>query len=174
LCTCLALSVLAPKQIEKYMDSIHKESSDLVDRLIESTGKEGSTNPIKALELNSMNVIFSASFGRKFDTLDDPEFIELSDIAETSLKYAGTENDLANFLPIISIFDYFAGTQVKLKKFIKTRRDPIYRNLIKEASERDGQNLIKSLDEDGFNLTADEKLVFMCKYYLQCIGFLKY
>jgi GTP-binding protein EngB required for normal cell division len=148
------------------MGSIHKESQDLVSRLIESSQKEGATNPLKYFELNSMNVISLACFGRKFDAVDDPEFIDLSDMVETSIKYAGIENDLANFLPLVSVFDYFAGTQVKMKRFIKKHRDPMYLRLIKEAKVREGPNVVKSLKANGFDFTDDENIVFICKFIL--------
>lgn len=158
------LSVLGPKHIHKYMDTIIQESEDLVSRFIESTEKEGATNPFKHLELNSLNVVFSAAYGRKFDSVDDQEFIQLSTMIEKSMKFAGLENDLANFLPIISIVDYFAGSQVKQKNFIKYERDPVYRNLIKEARASKVPNVVKSLKENGFNLTEDQTLVFTSKF----------
>lgn len=146
------------------MDSICEESARLVDGFIKSTEKHGSTNPTKYLELNSMNVMFATGYGRKFDSVEDPEFIDLSDIVETSLKFAGLENDMANFLPIASVFDYVAGTQSKMAKFAQTRLDPVFRKLIKAATEAEGPNLVKSLkEEDGSELSDDELRVFMCK-----------
>jgi hypothetical protein len=155
--------VIAPKQIENYMDSIQKEARDLVSRFIASTERDGSINPLKYLELNSLNVIFNLSFGRKFDSVDDPEFKELTEVIETTMKYGGVENDMSTFLPIFSIVDYFSGLQAKMRNFIVTRRDPAFRKLIREASKMESPNLIKSLDEDGFNMTEDDKVVFMCK-----------
>ncbi|KAG2196313.1 hypothetical protein INT47_009308 [Mucor saturninus] len=154
------LSVLGPKHIEKYMDSIIEESENLVTRFIETTEKEGATDPFKHLELNSLNVVFSATFGRKFDSVHDKEFINLSTMIETSMKFAGLENDLANFLPVVSVIDYFAGTQAKQKSFIKNRRNPVYRKLIEEARASTSPNVIKSLKENGFNLSEDDTLVF--------------
>lgn len=113
-----------------------------------------------------MNVIFMAGFGRRFESVNDPEFVKLSEMVEYGMKLAGLENDLANFLPIISIVDYFAGTQLKMKQFVKTKRDPVYKQLIEEAATREGPNLVKSLAEDGFDLSDDEKIVFMCMYII--------
>lgn len=160
------LSILGPKHIEKYMDSIIEESENLVSRFIETTEKEGAANPFKHLELNSLNVVFSAAFGRKFDSVHDKEFINLSTMIETSMKFAGLENDLANFLPVVSIIDYFAGTQAKQMSFIKNERDPAYRKLIAEARTSKNPNVIKSLKENGFNLSEDETLVFTSKFVI--------
>lgn len=137
-----------------------QEAQDLVGRLMASTEKEGSTDPLKYLELNSMNVIFSLGFGRKFNSVDDPEFQELSELVETSMKYAGMDSDLASFLPIVSIFDFFNGTVSKMKNFVTNERDPIFRRLVQEAIEKEGPNLVKSLD-DGHDMSEDEKIVFM-------------
>lgn len=146
------------------MKSIEQESYDLVSRLIESSETEGGTDPLKYLELNSMNVMFLACFGRKFNDIKDPEFVRLSSMIEQSMKYAGIENDLANFLPILSIVDYFAGSQATQKKFIKTQRDPVYRQLVEEALTREGPNVFKSLAENGLDFTEDEKIVLACKH----------
>lgn len=158
-----ALSILAPKHIDKYTSSISEESARLVNGLLESTAKDGATDPAKYLELNSMNVVYSAAFGRKYESIQDPDFIELSEIIEDSMKLAGIENDLANFLPIVSIVDYFAGTQVKMKHFVKTKVEPTFRKLIREAAQREGSNLVKSLDENGLELSEGEKRVFFCR-----------
>jgi hypothetical protein len=163
----IALSVVAPKQIENYMESIQKEACDLVSRLIASTEKEGSIDPIKFLELNSLNVIFNLGFGRKFDSVDDPEFKEITEIIELGMKYSGLENDMATFLPVFSIVDYFSSSQATMRNFVKNIRNPAFRKLIREASKKEGPNLIKSLDNEGYDMTEDEKVVFMSKY-LSC------
>lgn len=76
-----ALSVLAPKLIEKnYMDAIRKESSEFVKRLINATEINGSADPLKYLELLTLNVIFNAGFGRSFNSIDDPEFRSLAEM----------------------------------------------------------------------------------------------
>lgn len=65
--------------IEKnYMDSIRKESSDFANRLISATETKGSVYPLKYLELLTLNVIFNAGFGRRFDNVDNPEFRSLA------------------------------------------------------------------------------------------------
>lgn len=143
------------------MDSIHKESEDLVSRLMQSTKDEGEVNPFKFLELNSMNIILTAAFGKRFDSVQDPEFYKTATMIETGMKFGGLENDLPNFLPVISIIDYLAGTQAKQRHYLKHERDPIYTKLIKDATTRDGPNVIKSLVENGFHFTDEEKLVLM-------------
>ncbi|CAO3656437.1 unnamed protein product [Mucor hiemalis] len=155
------LSVLAPKQIETYMDSIHEKADTLVSQLIESTDGGQGVTPRMNLELYSLNVIASACFGKKYESIHDPQFIKLAELIVESMKYAGLENDLPNFLPAFAIFDYFAGTQEKMKQFIKTRRDPMCKELIEFAMEQEGPNVVKSFQENGFNLSQDDLTVMM-------------
>lgn len=166
------MTVLAPRLItDNYIDSIKKEAHDLVSRFIESSNEsEGGIYPLKYLELNSMNVITSACFGKKYDSINDPEFINLSEVVEITMKLGGIDNDLPNFLPIVKIFDYFAGTKEKMEKFIKTRRDPTFKKHIQEAFACEGPNVMKSLEENGFHFTEDQKLVLAGKVteYITC------
>ncbi|CEP14774.1 hypothetical protein [Parasitella parasitica] len=157
-----ALSVLAPKLVEKnYMNLIRKESSELVKRLINATDVHGSANPLKYLELFTLNVIFNVGVGRSFNNVNDPEFRKLADMVEETMKLAGLDNDLPNFLPALSIIDYFVGTQVKMKNFINNKRNPVYKELITEAFKKEGPNVIKSLEENGFEMDEEEILVFL-------------
>ncbi|CEP19556.1 hypothetical protein [Parasitella parasitica] len=156
-----ALSVLAPKQIKKYIESIHQETSDLVDRLLESTEKNGFTDPYKFNELCFLNVVFNVAFGRRFESVDDPEFLHVINMIETSMKFLSLEKDKPNFLPIVSIIDYFAGTEAKMKHFTDTVRNPAFERFIKEALEKEGPNVVKSLQEDGFDLPDEDRLVLL-------------
>ncbi|RCH93775.1 cytochrome P450 1 sub A member 2, partial [Rhizopus stolonifer] len=143
-----------------FAPNIKEESTNLVTRLIEATEKYGSVDPLKNLELNAMNVILEATFGKRFKSVDDPEFRKLSEIVELSMKYAGLENDLSNFLPIISFVDNYTGRQYKWRKFMTTERNPAYEELIKQAMLKDSPNLMNALEENGYPMTMDEKIVF--------------
>ncbi|EPB82552.1 hypothetical protein HMPREF1544_10714 [Mucor circinelloides 1006PhL] len=157
-----ALSVLAPKMIEKnYMDSIRKESFELAKRLIKVTEINGNVDPLKYLELLTLNVIFNAGFGRSFDSIDDPEFRSLANVVEVTMKLAALKNDLPSFLPALSIVDYFFGTEAKMKSFINNERNPTYRKLIREAFKKEGPNVIKSIGENGYVMDEDDMVVFM-------------
>lgn len=154
--------MLAPKQIEKYMDSIHEKADTLVSQLIESSKMSQGITPRMHLELYSLNVIAGACFGKKFESIHDPQFEELAELIVASMKYAGLENDLPNFLPAFAIFDYFAGTQEKMRQFVKTRRDPICKELIEFALQKEGPNVVKSFKENGFDLSEEDLIVMMC------------
>ncbi|KAK4514192.1 uncharacterized protein ATC70_001779 [Mucor velutinosus] len=158
-----ALSVLAPKQIKNYLDSIYRETSDLTTRLLESTKKNGYTDPYKHNELCFLNVVFKIVYGKRFDAVDDAEFLQVIDMIETSMTFLALEKDMPDFLPIVAVFDYFAGTQAKMKHFTDTIRNPAFTRFVKEALLRDGPNVVKSLKEDGFDLPDEDILVLLDK-----------
>jgi hypothetical protein len=143
------------------MDTIHKESRFLVDSLITATEKEGSVDPLKYLELNSLNVICAAVFGQRFDSIYDPEYEKTTYLVKAGIKFCGYEDDLGNFLPIISIFDRFFGKQAKMRQYI-SERNAVFHKLIEQAKLKEGNNLVKLLEENKYGLTEDDMLVLMC------------
>ena len=148
-------------QMEKFMNNVEEESVDFAKRLISATEQNESIDPIKFLELNSMNVIFQALFGRKFDSIQDPEFCKLSEMVERSAGYAGLDQDLPNFLPILSLFKSVFNKTKQWARYVNEERDPAFKKLIEEAYEQEGPNVVKMLDE--FDMDLEEKIIFMCK-----------
>lgn len=159
----VVLSVIAPKNVDNiFIDMIKVETTALVERLITSSAaSKGGVDSFKHLHLNSMNIVFSSAFGKQYKGIDDPEFDELSDVINELISLGSLESDLANFLPIFSLLDYFLGKRAYIMDFFDNKRNPLYRNLIREASNKEGNNLVKLLDE--FELTEDDKLVTLCK-----------
>ena len=145
------------------MGSIKQEAIDLVTRLLESTAKAGFTEPIKYLELNSINVVFQSCFGRKFDSIDDPEFLHAVDLVERTMFYAAPQQDVAVFLPVMKLFKVFGTSDAKMESFILNERDPEYKRYIAEAEECKEPNIVKSLKETGYNFTEDGRLALMGK-----------
>jgi hypothetical protein len=167
------LAVLAPNKIENYMEDIIRESGDLVNRLMAVTEQEGSVYPLKHLELNSMNIVFKAGIGRRFDSVDNSEFHQVSNLVQRAMKFAGTEDDMANFLPVFSMLDYFSGIQLKMRKFMDDEYTPKFRSMVREAEASRENNIVKSILEEGFEMTEEEKICFMCNVFLLC-HFLEY
>ncbi|KAG2204138.1 hypothetical protein INT47_011621 [Mucor saturninus] len=153
------LSILAPKVVDKnYIKPIQSEAAALVDRLIEYSKKENGVDPTVHLHLNSMNTICRAAFGKHY-SFDDPEFKTMSHVMERSMAFGALEQDLPNFLPILTVVDYFTGKHAMMKDFINSERNPLYRKLIAEALETPGPNFVKSLDE--FTFSEEERLVII-------------
>lgn len=158
----MVASSLSPKLVDtEYMSLIEEEATKLVDRLIAYSEAENGVNPNKHLHLNSLNIVFTVGFGKRYACIEDPQFFHLSECIERTMSLGSLENDLASFIPAYSIVDYFAGSETVMRNFIENERNPIYRELMKEGLTREGPNVVKSLEE--FDITADEKLVIMCK-----------
>lgn len=126
------------------------------------TVSNGSIDPLKYLELYSLNIIFSSCFGREFCSVDDPEFIELIELINTSLGFAGLEHDLPNFLPALSFVDSLTGIQGKMEKFIRGQVNPMVRKFIQEANANDKPTIVRSFKDNGYNFSEEEMNVLMC------------
>ncbi|KAG2204058.1 hypothetical protein INT47_007052 [Mucor saturninus] len=151
------LSIIAPKVVDKnYIKPIQSEAAALVDRLIEYSKKENGVDPTVHLHLNSLNTICRAAFGKHY-SFEDPEFKTMSHIIERTVVMGAMEQDIPNFIPIMTVVDYFSGKHATMKNFINNERNPLYRKLIAEALERPGTNFVKSLDK--FNFTVEERIV---------------
>lgn len=172
------MTVLAPKNIDKFEDAIVSETEYLASMLLKATLAKGSVDPRKHFELTSTNVIYSTCFGSRFTAITDPKFYALSEMGKENMVLAGFQHDLPNFLPFLSFVDRFIGTEAKMRHHIDTKRDPTYRQLIKEARLMQGPNLVKSIDESSFDMTDDELLVFTCKLevvaYVQVFDFIAF
>ncbi|KAL9545710.1 hypothetical protein MBANPS3_007016 [Mucor bainieri] len=161
-----ALTVLAPKNINNFEDAIVHETQYLVDMLLETSLEKGSVDPMKHFELASTNIIYSTCFGSRFTSVTDPKFYALAEMNKENMVLAGFQNDLPNFLPFLSFVDKLMGVQAKMRHHIDSKRDPAYRQLIKEARAMEGPNLVKSIDESQFDMTDDELLVFTSDFIL--------
>jgi hypothetical protein len=139
------------------MDTIHRESRNLVDSLISCTENDGSVYPLKYLELNSLNVICAASFGRRYDSIYDPEYEKMASLVNQGIKFAEYGDDFV----FTSVFDFILRRQAKIRDYM-SKRNATFRQLIRQATLREGTNLIKSLEENDCGLSEDDTLVLMC------------
>ncbi|KAG2236928.1 cytochrome P450 [Thamnidium elegans] len=155
----IASAAFAPKQIEKYMDFIYQESDQLANNLIEGTEKESSVCPFDYLDLFSMNIATKINFGKRFESLQDPDYITMSEINKSSVILAGSAKNTCDFFPAFSVIDFFSGKKFRAKQFIKLHHNTFYRYMIQEARLREGTNLIKVLDENNCDSTEDERIV---------------
>lgn len=144
------------------MVPINREAVDLAERLIQYSKKEGGgVNPTIHLHLNSMNIIYMSSFGKRFESVEDAEFRSISAVILKQLSLAGPEHDMASFFPILAIVEYFTGKTKKMKDFINNERDPLFKTLIAEALRKKETNLVQELEKFDFDEKA--KLVIMSK-----------
>lgn len=145
------------------MIPIKREAVDLTDRLIKYSERENGIDPLEHLHLNSMNIIFSSAFGKRFDSIENEEFRSVSDTILKSIGVAGPEHDLSAYFPILSIVESLTGKLKMMRDFIDNERDPLFIKFIKEALTKEDNNLIKQLEK--YNFDEKNKVVIMCKYF---------
>lgn len=146
------------------MTSIQNQAKKLVDTLMDTSDKtKAGIFPFKDLQLYVMNTVTLIAFGRTFPTRDDRTFIEISETIDEGFKLSGVDYDLANYLPVFTIYDYFKGVRKILSQYLIEKRNPVFGSLIKEAHYTDGPNLVKYLDDHGHGLSKEETMVIFCK-----------
>jgi cytochrome P450 len=143
------------------MDLIEQGSSDLVDRLIKATKADGSVNPTKNLELYSLSIISKVTLGKKFESVEDPDFKKTSYIIEEGIKMAGPDYDMPNFLPIFGPLNYYLGVEKKMRDFVKNERDVYFGKYIEESRNNKVENIITALLYDGETFDKEEVLVII-------------
>ncbi|KAI8880335.1 cytochrome P450 [Backusella circina FSU 941] len=156
------LEILSPKNVTKYNDFIELEACKLVERLMHESEKSNGVDPHKLLALNALNVICHVSFGKNYESVDDPEYNKILYMIEQGLHYAGSSSDIPKFFPFLSFLHKYLGVEKKMTDFIKNIRDPLMEKLIKEARfNNDAPNIIRSIEEDYSFLDHDQKTVML-------------
>ncbi|KAI8879367.1 cytochrome P450, partial [Backusella circina FSU 941] len=156
------LSVLAPKQVDKYLDKIEFEASELIERLVLATGMDGSVDPASDLQMLSLNVISHVTVGKRYNSKEDPEFKSICAMIKNLIKHGAFEKDLPQFLPALSFLTTVSNVEESFIDFVKNERDPIIKKLIDEATVTSEINIMKILDSESFHITPIEKLVLLC------------
>ncbi|KAI9493660.1 cytochrome P450 [Zychaea mexicana] len=161
-----ALDVLAPKNINKFGPILEREADFIVEHLLKTTEEKGSIDVVKPLQFATMNFLFVTCLGMRATHVKDPLFVDVVSVIDRNMKMCGVAEDTAWFLPILSVLDFVLRKEAKQKAFIKEKRDPLFRRLIKEALESDRDSLVKSLyalkdetnllDDDGIMVTINE------------------
>ncbi|KAI9477137.1 cytochrome P450 [Zychaea mexicana] len=157
----LALDILAPKFVDQFADVISKETEIAAETLIKATQTAGSINPLKTLQLATLNVIMLTCFAERLPSTDDSMFRTLVDLAERTLKYAGLLGDIGAFFPSLKWIDKLSGRQGKLKAFVKEFRDEPLGILIERARKTPKDCLVKTIDNMKEKLHLDELDVTM-------------
>ena len=114
-----------------------------------------------------MNVVLTTALGKRATSLQDPLFKKIIHVVDTGMKWAGAAEDMSTFLPVVAIFDVIFRKERRMNEFIETKRNPLFRGLIKEARESNVDCLLKSLYErkEQYDLDDDAILVTISKYY---------
>ncbi|KAI8971194.1 cytochrome P450 [Pilobolus umbonatus] len=157
-----ALSILAPNKLKIYASSFDKASDSLVERLIYHSEKEGGILPRPHLEFNTLNFISMSLFGKLYDSMEDPEFIEVANVPRLMAQLLDKRQDISTVLPILSPLKLFNDSGANMKRFVDDIRDPLLLRLIDAAVKRDGHNLVKEIRAGDFGMDATDEVVFFC------------
>ncbi|KAG2216838.1 hypothetical protein INT45_009464 [Circinella minor] len=141
------LQILSPRNREQ-LDKFHGPEADLlIETFIDTTTKDGSVALDGPLHFTALNVIFSAGFGRRAESLDDPLFKEVHYLMEqTGLRSSPTE-EISTFLPIMTVLDILLQKKKDMKRFIYKERNPAFKRYIEKAIEDNVDCFAKSLLE---------------------------
>ncbi|KAI7864069.1 hypothetical protein BDF14DRAFT_1272458 [Spinellus fusiger] len=136
-------SYLSRTALEKLEDALQFEASCFIDRLI----KDGSTGeglcPSKDIALMSLNTVLKVCFGNRISSKDDPLFMDIINIINQSMLFGGLGENIDTFIPALRFITYFKGNDKKGRYLMENVRNPLYRELIKQALERDEDCLAK-------------------------------
>jgi hypothetical protein len=140
---------------------IEEQADYMINTLLDSSKKSGPIFPAKNLHLYSLNIICQVLFSKKFTSVDDPEFLDISDLVDTIVKLGGPDRNLPTFFPILKIFKFLSKTENQLIDIVKNRRDPTLLELRRHALQSDAPNIVKSLEEDGAPFNIEDILVIL-------------
>ncbi|KAI8885219.1 cytochrome P450 [Backusella circina FSU 941] len=157
----VVLNSLGQKAVENYSELIGSKANEMVESLIRETKANGSVNPSETLEFYSLSIISKIALGKKFESLDDPNFKKTRFIMAKSTKLCGFEYDLPNFLPIFRPLFYYLGVEKKMKEFIENERDVVFGKYITETRDNKLDNIITALVNDSDNFDEDDILAII-------------
>ncbi|KAI9262141.1 cytochrome P450 [Phascolomyces articulosus] len=158
------LTVLAPKMVDKFRDVIEREVDYLVDNLASNSDPIKGLNPVKYLQLASLNLILTTMFGKRAKTIDDELFTHLVKYVEDSVAYGSPANDIGTFVPAMKFLDLFTGSKKRLEgERLLSLRANSFKKLIMEAKNSSEKSFIKTLYEikDEHDLDDDDIMVTM-------------
>ncbi|KAI8890613.1 cytochrome P450 [Backusella circina FSU 941] len=151
----------SPKKVDQFTYLIEEQATYMIDTLLESSKKNGPIFPAKNLHLFSLNIICQIAFSKKFKSVDDPEFLDISDLVETMIKLGGPDRNLPAFFPALKIFKFLSKSENQLVDLVRNRRDPTLLELRRHALQSDTPNIVKSLEEDGTPFNIEDILVIL-------------
>ncbi|KAI8139433.1 cytochrome P450 [Fennellomyces sp. T-0311] len=156
-----ALSVLSPKNVEQFSPIHQHEADQLIQSLVEACTDDKSVNPLHLLQRTSLNYVLQTGFGMRIASEEDQLFKDIIQFIDEGLIIGAPHNDLGGFLPVLSFVDVLLGRDKMFKKYISTRRDPLFRQLIQQAANSDQDCLFKRLiqQQTELGLDSDDLLV---------------
>ncbi|ORZ14120.1 cytochrome P450 [Absidia repens] len=157
-----ALAVLAPQRVNDLTDVSLYEADNLVEQLLERTALYGHVDPSTILQAASLNVVLLTCFGKRVESVEDPLFKDIMNFVIPTVKHAGSEGSLSQFLPIFGLVDALVGKKRVFADFVSKVRDPLFARLIKDALSGDKDCYVKRFEE--YDLDETDLIVIMSDF----------
>lgn len=112
-----------------------------------------------------MNVFMSVAFARRYDSTDDPDFIDGEGILDECFPLLGVAGDPGSFVSFLKWIPWVAKSNHSMNKSIQ-RRDAFFRRFIEHSlNETTSHCLVKALYSirDKYQLDYDDILVTLSK-----------
>ncbi|KAI9251494.1 cytochrome P450 [Phascolomyces articulosus] len=167
----VAQKIFATKSVAKLERMMQGEATRVVDLLLQDTATLGKINIAKYMQFCPLNVILQMCFGIHVTTVEDPLFQVMVDTVDTTVLWGSPKDDMTNFLPLFTkVFNMIMlrginPSKKRYEDFIYQKRDPLFRQLIKEALESGDSNdcFVKELYKikEANEFEEDDILVFL-------------
>ncbi|KAL0095609.1 hypothetical protein J3Q64DRAFT_1712018 [Phycomyces blakesleeanus] len=142
-----AMGLLSFASVKRLSGVFQKEADIMVDYMLKSTKKDGSVDSLKNLQLVAFNVIMSTCFGKRYNSIEDPEVVSMFAFINQHNIYARIEDDPGSFFPYLSWILNLSNKKRKMDQFVRANRDKLFYELIKEARNGTSDCFVKSLYE---------------------------
>ncbi|KAI9246482.1 cytochrome P450 [Phascolomyces articulosus] len=140
----LVLNALGTRSLKEKSDALCKEADEFVNQV--ANGKN--VNPLQPLLRVSLNFILLTLFSTRTTSIHDPLYKNSIHIISSFMQLTDTKKFASVFIPILKIFDPLFGNKKKVVEFLVYTCKPFYDDLIEKGLNADGENLIKSLNEE--------------------------
>ncbi|KAI9490810.1 cytochrome P450 [Zychaea mexicana] len=147
---------ISSKTVSGLSHVLELEADALVQRLLDTSAKDGQVDIVEPLQLAAMNGILTIGFGKRASSINDPLFQAVMGNLNEAIRHANMVRDMRVFLPAFSLFDYLF--RPGMHGFVEKDTNPLYRRLIKEGLESNADCLVKRLSQLDY---LDEKALIV-------------
>ncbi|KAI9266100.1 cytochrome P450 [Sporodiniella umbellata] len=137
-------SLLKPASVDALCSLTSFEAKETMKRFTEAAKSGRSFNPSSNLGLYTMNTIMGITFGKRFDSIEDPGFITIRSMVDRFITFSGTTGDIATFFPQLFWINYLIKAKKKLEA-VTGYINSVRIGLLQEALKSEKVSLAKDL-----------------------------
>ena len=123
---------------------LSKEADEFVELV--ATGEN--INPLQSLTRVSLNFILLAMFSTRTTSIEDPLYKKASSLIASFMELTDPKYVISFLIPLLQILEPFTGDQKRVRNFFQEKCRPFYENLIEKALDADGDNIVKTLNDE--------------------------